>query len=147
LIVYIGSLVLSEACRQMRAWTDAHVADSLTWVSVDLSIDDFGSGYSSLAYLKHQPVDNLKIDRAFVQHVTTEPDGSVIGAILQLAGVVGVKATAEGIETSRQLATLRDLDCPFGKEYLFSRPLAANYAWAFFKGLAAPSVAWATGDT
>lgn len=203
LIVDIGSLVLSEACRQMRAWTEAHVADSLSWVSVnlssrqfdqpdlvdqveaalnesgleahyldleitetvamsqsatsqsnlralkelgvDLSIDDFGSGYSSLAYLKHLPVDNLKIDRAFVQHATSEPDGSIIGAILQLARAVGVKATAEGIETAQQLAKLRDLDCPFGQGFLFSRPLTADDAWAFFKRPVAPGFPWATG--
>lgn len=190
-IVEIGSLVLAEACRQMRAWTDAHLADSLSWVSVnlsprqfdqpnlveevdraltaagleahyldleitetvamsqsdtsrrnllalkklgvELSIDDFGSGYSSLAYLKHLPVDNLKIDRAFVQHATIEPDASIIGAILQLAKAVGVKATAEGIETTAQLQKLRELDCPFGQGFLLSRSLTPDDAWDFFQ--------------
>lgn len=88
---------------------------------VRLAIDDFGTAYSSLAYLQRLPIDCLKIDREFVSSARAT-DGLLEG-ILELARGMGVATIAEGIETAQQLARLRDSGCPMGQGYLFSRPV------------------------
>jgi EAL domain-containing protein (putative c-di-GMP-specific phosphodiesterase class I) len=91
---------------------------------VQLSIDDFGTGYSSLSYLQQFPVDTLKIDRAFVSRIgRTDEDLKILRAIVALAHSLGMRAIAEGIETPRQLAYLKELGCEFGQGYFFARPL------------------------
>jgi EAL domain-containing protein (putative c-di-GMP-specific phosphodiesterase class I) len=96
---------------------------------VRLAIDDFGTGYSSLNYLRQFPIDVLKIDRSFIEDLTT--DGQVFeltAAIIGLARVLGVDPVAEGIETAEQLDRLRALGCPFGQGFHFHRPIAIGAA-------------------
>ena len=92
-----------------------------------LAIDDFGTGYSSLARLKHLPVDILKIDRSFVRDVHLDPGlASMVQAMIQLAGGLGMTPLAEGIETAGELAFLREAGCPSGQGFYFARPVPAH---------------------
>jgi diguanylate cyclase (GGDEF)-like protein len=99
---------------------------SLRALGVQLSIDDFGTGYSSLAYLRELPVDELKIDRAFIARaeLTTE-DLALVRTIVQLAQILGLRVVAEGIENAAQLEALRGLRCGLGQGYHLYRPVDA----------------------
>ncbi len=89
-----------------------------------LSLDDFGTGYSSLSHLHQFPLDNLKIDRSFVNFIHQESKHQkIIKAIVNLAHALGMDVTAEGLETTEQLQQLKMLDCELGQGYLFSKPL------------------------
>jgi len=92
--------------------------------SIQFSIDDFGTGYSSLSYLHSFPVENLKIDRSFIQRLHQEKSNlALLTAIVQIAKTMEMNLIAEGIETSEQLIQLKLLGCQFGQGYLFSRPI------------------------
>ena len=92
-----------------------------------LAIDDFGTGYSSLGYLRRFPLDTIKIDRLFVQDVEREPSSrAIIEAVARLAHALGMKVTAEGIETTGQQRAVRALGCDLGQGYLFGRPVTAE---------------------
>jgi len=100
---------------------------------IQLSIDDFGTGYSSLSYLHSFPVDNLKIDRSFVQRLDENSDGrGLVPAIISIAQTMEMSVTAEGIETAVQLTHLRELGCQFGQGFLFSKPLTADETAGLF---------------
>jgi diguanylate cyclase (GGDEF)-like protein len=93
-------------------------------MGVQLSIDDFGTGYSSLAYLRELPVDELKIDRAFVDRVeSTVEDLALVRTIVDLGHILGLRVVAEGIENAGQLAALRRLGCSYGQGHHLCRPV------------------------
>ncbi|WP_235937622.1 putative bifunctional diguanylate cyclase/phosphodiesterase [Marinobacter caseinilyticus] len=98
----------------------------LNKLGVHLAIDDFGVGYSSLAYLRDFPVDLLKIDRSFITNVTDRHDDAVITrAVINLAHNLGIQVAAEGIETEAQLNFLKSHRCDLAQGYLISRPIPA----------------------
>lgn len=100
---------------------------ALQQLGVLLDLDDFGSGYSSLRYLRELPFDTLKIDRYFVASLdddTTNSSAEMIEAILAMAETLGLKVVAEGIETLPHSVVLKRLGCESGQGYYFSRPLA-----------------------
>jgi diguanylate cyclase (GGDEF)-like protein/PAS domain S-box-containing protein len=104
-----------EALQRLRA---------LARIGVRLSIDDFGTGYSSLAYLKRFPIDKLKIDRSFVQNLPgDDSDCAIVVAILQMAGALGMKVIAEGVETEGQRQFLFDSGCHEFQGYLYAPAL------------------------
>ncbi len=91
---------------------------------VHFSIDDFGTGFSSLQYLTQLPLDALKIDRSFVQRIPGDArNETVVEAILQLADSLSLKVIAEGVETEEQRDFLRSRGCPWYQGYLFARPM------------------------
>ncbi|MDD5471267.1 MAG: EAL domain-containing protein, partial [Sideroxydans sp.] len=91
---------------------------------VRFSLDDFGTGFSSLAYLRQLPISQLKIDRAFVRNVVTERSDAVIAkTIVGMAHNLGLEVVAEGVETKEQLEVLVSFGCRIFQGYLFSRPL------------------------
>ncbi|MCZ8130955.1 MAG: EAL domain-containing protein [Steroidobacteraceae bacterium] len=94
---------------------------------IRVAIDDFGTGYSSLAYLSRLPVDVIKIDRAFTSRVQEDhASRGVVSAVLAIAGAMGARTVAEGIETEGQLELLLALGCDEGQGFLFGRPLSAE---------------------
>ena len=101
--------------------------NALKEMGLALTIDDFGIGYSSLAYLKRFPITSLKIDQSFINEVTTDTDNAaIVTAIIAMARGLQMKVIAEGVETEEQLNFLRGLDCRYMQGYMFSRPLAAE---------------------
>lgn len=96
-------------------------------LGVKVSIDDFGVGYSSLAYVRNFPIDRLKIDRSFISNLTPNSrDEAIVRAIRSLGSSLSVKVIAEGVETLQQLECLRAYDCDEAQGYLFSRPVPAD---------------------
>ena len=96
------------------------------------SLDDFGTGFSSLAYLKSLPIDRLKIDRAFVKDIGPGGQNSAIAnAVIAMARSLNMNTIAEGVETRAQERTILDLDCAFAQGYLYARPMPEIAAVAF----------------
>jgi EAL domain-containing protein (putative c-di-GMP-specific phosphodiesterase class I) len=94
---------------------------------VRFSIDDFGTGYSSLSHLKRLPVDEIKIDRSFIQELETRPDDEVIvRSTINLGHALGLKVVAEGVELPASFEALKRLGCDLAQGYLVSRPLSAS---------------------
>jgi diguanylate cyclase (GGDEF)-like protein/PAS domain S-box-containing protein len=103
------------------------VMKKLNRLGVRLAIDDFGTGHSSLAYLKQFPVQEVKVDRVFVQGIAHDPvDSAIVRAIIDLAQAMGIDAVAEGVETLAQVSGLLELGCPMAQGFYFSQPLAAG---------------------
>ena len=108
------------------------VLDALKALNTNLAMDDFGTGYSNLAYLQKLPIDVLKIDRSFVSDMLANKDNrAIVSTILSLASALGMKTTAEGIETQAVSDELRGLGCTNGQGYYYARPLTADAAYEF----------------
>jgi diguanylate cyclase (GGDEF)-like protein/PAS domain S-box-containing protein len=118
--------ITESVAMQSVDWT-ASVLRSLQRMGVRISIDDFGTGQSSLSYLKHFPLTTLKIDRAFVKDIRVNPDGeAIVKAVIALAHILKLRVVAEGVETEQQIAFLREVECEEMQGYFYSRPLPAE---------------------
>jgi predicted signal transduction protein with EAL and GGDEF domain len=99
------------------------------------SIDDFGTGYSSLAYLQRLPVDELKVDRSFVDHVDTSPARmTLLRGIVQLGHGLGLQVTAEGVERQEEWSELARAGCDLAQGWLIARPMPPDAALAWVAG-------------
>jgi EAL domain-containing protein (putative c-di-GMP-specific phosphodiesterase class I) len=108
----------------------------------ELSIDDFGTGHSSLAKLVRTPFSELKIDREFVVRIATDPAArSLVESIIAIARRLGLRTVAEGIETEEQRDILLALNCDMGQGYLFGKPMAAAEWLQWMQGKQDPPVA------
>ena len=107
----------------------ASVLRDLKALGVRISLDDFGSGYSSLNHVKDLPVDNLKIDRTFVDGLGENPvDDAIVRLIVELAHTLGLAVTAEGVENERQARSLVNMGCDLGQGFYYSKPLRRDAA-------------------
>ena len=108
------------------------ILDQLTNLGISISMDDFGSGYSSLGYLKKFPFNKIKIDQSFVRELKNVPqDLAIISAVITLGKGFNLQVVAEGIETQEQLNLLKDLQCEIMQGYFFSHPLPVDEATNF----------------
>jgi len=113
----------------------------LKGLGITIAIDDFGSGYSSLSYLRHFPIDRLKIDQTFIRDLSISADDAAIArAIIALGHNMNLRVVAEGVETAEQLAFLRDNGCDVVQGYLCSEPVSADDCLALMVRQAAGSV-------
>lgn len=125
--------VLGESDRALPALRQLHD------LGVRLSVDDFGSGYSSLSHLRRLPVDEVKIDRSFVQGMATDPDDlAIVRAVTDLARHFGLTVVAEGVESELTLTLLEEIGCDIGQGFLFSRPLSDERLEAWFAAQTEP---------
>ncbi|HRW35717.1 MAG TPA: EAL domain-containing protein, partial [Thermotogota bacterium] len=96
-------------------------------LGMNISIDDFGTGYSSLSYINRFPIDYIKIDKSFVDNITSEENSrAIVKTIISLTESLGAKAIAEGVETKAQLEILYDLGCNIIQGYYFYKPMPAS---------------------
>jgi diguanylate cyclase (GGDEF)-like protein/PAS domain S-box-containing protein len=99
----------------------------LRGLGIRITMDDFGTGYSSLSYLRSFPFDKIKIDRSFVQELSSRGDSmAIVRAVTGLGRSLGISTTAEGVETNEQLSLLRSEECTEVQGYLFSPPMPAT---------------------
>ena len=102
----------------------------LSDMGIRIAIDDFGTGYSNLAYLRHLPVHSLKLAGSFVEGLRTDHadpvDEQLVATLIHMAHMLGLRVTAENVETSAQADRLRDLGCDVGQGYYYARPVPAT---------------------
>jgi diguanylate cyclase (GGDEF)-like protein/PAS domain S-box-containing protein len=116
-------LEITETVLMQDADRAVVLLEELKALGVILSLDDFGTGYSSLSYLRRFPVDEVKVDRSFVDGLVDRPgDASIVSAVRDVTRSLGLGVVAEGIETPEQLERLRALGYERGQGYLFARP-------------------------
>ena len=122
-------LEITESAAMKDAANSLNIMTALKSLRINLAIDDFGTDYSSLSYLKRLPVDSLKIDKSFVDGLGMDKESTAItDAILSLAKALDISTTAEGIENENQLKLLREMGCHIGQGYYFSLPLPPEKA-------------------
>jgi diguanylate cyclase (GGDEF)-like protein len=110
-----------------------HLLQSIKDRNIQISIDDFGTGYSSLAYLQSLPINTLKIDRSFIQQMSSNRKSlDIVKTILLLACSLGLDAIAEGVESAEDVKILQALDCEFAQGYHFSPPLTPDAVINYF---------------
>lgn len=108
--------------------------ENLSDMGVKLALDDFGTGYSSLAYLKRFPMDSLKIDKTFIDDITTSSkDRSMVASIIGMAHNLGLKVIAEGVESEAQLEQLKSLECEYIQGFYYAKPMPADSFIEFIK--------------
>jgi len=122
-----GCLVIeiTESATMQDPKVTIDVLNQLKQLGVRLAIDDFGTGYSSLNHLRQFPFDVLKIDKSFVDGISTDDTG-LASAIVNIAKSLSLETVGEGVEQERQLDSLRALECDVAQGYFFSRPVAAD---------------------
>lgn len=127
-------LELTERVLVQHRTSTARALQALRDLGVAIAVDDFGTGYASLRYLREFPVDVLKVDRSFVQEIGRQPDHvPIVAAIIGLGRSLGHRVVAEGVETPDQQAFLRAHWCGEAQGFLFERPLPADACTAVLK--------------
>ena len=112
-----------------------YAMNELRLLGIGLHMDDFGSGYSSFKHLYELPFDTVKIDQSFMRKLPSDQQAlKVVEGIVRLAHTMGLRVTAEGIETIQQFASLREMGCDLGQGYYFARPLSASRFQAKYLG-------------
>jgi diguanylate cyclase (GGDEF)-like protein/PAS domain S-box-containing protein len=118
---------LTESVLMAHVEATNSVLHALKTLGVQLAIDDFGTGWSSLSYLRHFPIDALKVDKTFVQEITSGSSSApIVSAVISMGRSLKRRVVAEGVETRDQLAFLQAEDCNEGQGFYFSRPLVAQ---------------------
>jgi EAL domain-containing protein (putative c-di-GMP-specific phosphodiesterase class I) len=133
-------LEITERILVQDAEVTVNVMDQLKRLGVHLAIDDFGTGYSALSYLKHLPIDVLKIDQSFVRSLTTDPaDATIVESIVRMAKGLNLSTVAEGVETREQLLLLGSFGCHRMQGFLFGKPSPPDQ---FLELITQPGIHW-----
>ncbi|HEX8241213.1 MAG TPA: bifunctional diguanylate cyclase/phosphodiesterase [Allosphingosinicella sp.] len=126
-------LELTESAIVQDPRRATEVLEGLKALGVSVAMDDFGTGYTSLAYLQRLPIDMLKIDRSFVSGMLRDSDSvAIVRAILSLASALGMATTAEGIDSPELAQALAEMGCSHGQGFHFARPLDPESAYAYW---------------
>ncbi len=129
----LGEFALSPSCIDLEVTESIAMGDinqniailnSIKDLGFSLSMDDFGTGFSSLSYLQKMPIDSLKIDKSFVQTMHTTSGHNIVQMIVQLGRTLNLNVVAEGVETEEQAAALRALSCDEMQGFLYAKPMA-----------------------
>jgi diguanylate cyclase (GGDEF)-like protein/PAS domain S-box-containing protein len=121
--VHTLGLDITEGFLLQASVDNARTLDELHKMGIRLDLDDFGSGYSSLSYLKDFPVDGVKLDKSFVEGLGEDATGTaLVRKIIEMCHTLGLEVLAEGIETPEQATLLKDMGCDLGQGYYFARP-------------------------
>ena len=127
-------LELTEAVALKNPQQAIEQMQALSQLGVRLAIDDFGTGYASLSYLQEFPFDFIKVDKSFVDNITTQPTQQhIVKAIKTLGNALNMQIVAEGIETREQQQVLTSIGCEYGQGYLFGKPMTAAQATDLLK--------------
>ena len=120
-------LELTESAIMADPSRATHLLERLHGADIAISVDDFGTGYSSMMYLKQLPVDELKVDRAFVKNMADDKsDGILVRSAVDLAHNLGLRVVAEGVEDAATLDALREIGCDLAQGYHLGRPMTAT---------------------
>lgn len=120
-------LEITEGLLMVEAEHLSSVFDSIKKLGVSISLDDFGTGFSSLSYLQRFPIDNLKIDRSFIREIPENQDSVVLTkAIIAMSSALGMSVTAEGVEKIEQLAFLKEAGCDEIQGFYYSKPVSTE---------------------
>lgn len=122
-------LEITESIALENIEYSVEIIQNLKDLGVKFSLDDFGTGYSSMNYLKHLPVNNLKIDKSFLDRVSDNAsDQKIVSAIITLAQTLDLVVIAEGVESKEQAVFLKDINCNRAQGYLYSKPVPQDEA-------------------
>jgi EAL domain-containing protein (putative c-di-GMP-specific phosphodiesterase class I) len=117
-------LELTESIAMQNVEVTIKILNEISKAGIKLSIDDFGTGYSSLAYLKRYPINKLKIDKSFVNDITTDSDdAAIVNTIVAMAHNLRLNVIAEGVETAEQTEFLKKIGCEEVQGFLFAKPM------------------------
>ena len=120
-------LEITESVLITDAGRARQVLEQLRRLGVRIAVDDYGTGYSALAYLRDLPIDELKIDRSFIAHIASDPrSAAIVHSTIDLAHALGLKVVAEGVEDQDANTALAAFGCDYAQGYHFSRPLTAD---------------------
>ena len=135
------SLEITESVLMIDPERAHKVVENLRGLGIRIAVDDFGTGYCSLTYLRDMPIDVLKIDQTFIGTMCDDSRGAaIVRSTIELAHALGLKVVAEGVEHEHPLNLLNDYECDFAQGYHFSRPLPAD-AFADLVAVIEPSLA------
>lgn len=132
-------LEITESTAMQNAELSLSILNRLKEMGIRISIDDFGTGHSSLSYLKRFPIDTVKIDQGFVRDLSTD-DAAIISAVISMARALNLRVIAEGVETEEQLAFLRREQCSEMQGFLYSHPLTPADFEEALRGSASPTM-------
>jgi diguanylate cyclase (GGDEF)-like protein len=133
-----GALILEVTENILINDSDVTIATltALKKLGVRLALDDFGTGFSSLSYLRRLPIDIVKIDQAFIADVRPPFNATITAAVTNLAHVLGLAVTAEGVETGDQRDAVQAIGCEFAQGYFYARPMPSSEIMAYLDALA-----------
>lgn len=138
------TLEVTEAAAMKNLLTAVDVLARLRLLGITLSIDDFGTGHSSIVKLRQLPFNEMKIDRSFIKDLERDSDARIlVGAMITMGHSFGMKTVGEGVEHAHDLSTLESLGCDCAQGYYFSRPLPPGAFMEWARPAAAPSCAGA----
>lgn len=127
-------LEITESAMLVDEEATTRALTEIRGLGIQISLDDFGTGFSSLSYLRRLPVDTLKIDRSFVMDLPDDPDSKgIVAAIIAMAHVLKLRVIAEGVETEEQRDFLRSVECDEMQGYLFSKPVMPDEFATFLR--------------
>ena len=132
-----GALIpeITEDCIVGRGMEKSHhILSDIQEAGVEVTLDDFGTGYASLTHLRDLSVSEIKVDRSFTESLlSSKSNDAIVQSLIELAGCLGLRVIAEGVESREQMTALQNLGCKFAQGYYFARPVSFPKACELLK--------------